>query len=143
MISGITGVLLFIIMCIIFIFAHPVIRKRAYPWFWRAHSLHVALYALCLVHGLAKLTGAPRFWIFFMGPAIIYTLDKVSLTIYFNLKDFIVSHCMRVRLFHCDRWGLIPEFVKVLWLLSLISKHFSSVCFWWRCVNDTVIQLNM
>lgn len=76
--TGITGVLLFIIMCIIFIFAHPVIRKRAYSWFWRAHSLHVLLYALCLIHGLARLTGAPRFWIFFVGPAIIYTLDKVK-----------------------------------------------------------------
>ncbi|XP_047991381.1 dual oxidase isoform X1 [Leguminivora glycinivorella] len=76
-VTGISGVLLFVIMCIIFVFAHPTIRKRAYPWFWRAHSLHVALYALCLVHGLARLTGAPRFWIFFLGPAIIYTLDKV------------------------------------------------------------------
>ncbi|KAH9629502.1 hypothetical protein HF086_015832 [Spodoptera exigua] len=74
---GVSGVLLFVIMCVIFVFAHPVIRKRAYPWFWRAHSLHVLLYALCLVHGLARLTGAPRFWIFFLGPAIIYTLDKV------------------------------------------------------------------
>jgi dual oxidase len=32
---------------------------------------------LCLVHGLARLTGAPRFWIFFIGPGFIYTLDKV------------------------------------------------------------------
>lgn len=90
--SGISGVLLFVIMCIIFIFAHPVIRKRAYPWFWRAHSLHVALYALCLVHGLARLTGAPRFWIFFMGPAIIYILDKVSRTVecnqYHQIRNF-------------------------------------------------------
>ena len=80
---GVTGVLLFVIMCIIFVFAHPVIRKRAYPWFWRAHSLHVLLYALCLVHGLARLTGAPRFWIFFLGPAVIYTLDKVKYELIF------------------------------------------------------------
>lgn len=76
-ITGVSGVLLFIIMSIIFVFAHPLIRKRAYSYFWRAHSLYVLLYALCLVHGLARLTGAPRFWIFFLGPAIIYTLDKV------------------------------------------------------------------
>lgn len=30
------------------------------------------------MHGLARLTGAPRFWIFFLGPAVIYTLDKVA-----------------------------------------------------------------
>ncbi|XP_073969944.1 dual oxidase isoform X3 [Rhodnius prolixus] len=76
-ITGITGVLLFIVMTIIFVFAHPTIRKKAYKFFWSAHSLYVVLYVLCLVHGLAKLTGPPRFWIFFVGPGIIYTLDKV------------------------------------------------------------------
>lgn len=64
-------------MVIIFVFAHPTIRKRAYNYFWRAHSLYVFLYALSLIHGLARLTGAPRFYIFFTGPAIIYVLDKV------------------------------------------------------------------
>jgi dual oxidase len=71
-------VLLFVVMIIIFVFAHPVIRKKAYKFFWSTHSLYVVLYILCLVHGLARLTGAPRFWLFFIGPGIIYTLDKVS-----------------------------------------------------------------
>lgn len=75
--SGLTGVLLFIVMVIIFVFAHPLIRKRAYKFFWSAHSLYIVLYALCLVHGLARLTGAPRFWLFFIGPGIVYILDKV------------------------------------------------------------------
>lgn len=77
--------ILFIIMVIIFVFAHPVIRKRAYGWFWRTHSLYVVLYALCLIHGLARLTGAPRFYIFFAGPAIIYALDKVSILVIVNI----------------------------------------------------------
>ncbi|CAG0891147.1 unnamed protein product [Darwinula stevensoni] len=76
-ITGITGVILFVIVCIIFIFAHPVIRKRAYKFFWLTHSLYVLLYILSIVHGLARLTGAPRFWMFFIGPGIIFTLDKV------------------------------------------------------------------
>lgn len=75
---GVTGVLLFVIMVIIFVFAHPLIRKRAYKFFWSTHSLYVVLYALCLVHGLARLTGAPRFWLFFIGPGTIYMLDKVN-----------------------------------------------------------------
>lgn len=75
--TGTTGILLFIIMCIIFAFAHPTIRKKAYKFFWNAHSLYIVLYLLCLIHGLARLTGAPRFWIFFIGPGIIYTLDKI------------------------------------------------------------------
>ncbi|KAK5639843.1 hypothetical protein RI129_010654 [Pyrocoelia pectoralis] len=76
-ITGVTGILLFIIMCIIVIFAHPVIRKKAYKFFWATHSLYVPLYLLCLVHGLAKLTGEPRFWIFFLGPGALFILDKV------------------------------------------------------------------
>lgn len=76
--SGLTGILLFVVMTIIFVFAHPTIRQKAYKFFWSTHSLYVVLYALCLVHGLARLTGSPRFWIFFVGPAIIYALDKVN-----------------------------------------------------------------
>lgn len=76
-VTGLTGVMLFIIMTIIFVFAHPIIRKKAYKFFWSAHSLYVLLYILCLVHGLARLTGAPRFWLYFIGPGIVYTLDKV------------------------------------------------------------------
>lgn len=76
--AGLTGILLFIVMTIIFVFAHPTIRQKAYKFFWSTHSLYVVLYALCLIHGLARLTGSPRFWIFFVGPAIIYSLDKVN-----------------------------------------------------------------
>lgn len=78
-ITGATGVLLFVIMCLIFVFAHPLVRKKAYNFFWITHSLYILLYVLCLVHGLARLTGAPRFWLFFIGPGIIFTLDKVNL----------------------------------------------------------------
>lgn len=76
-ITGVTGVLLFIVMCIIFIFAHPMIRRKAYKFFWATHQLYVVLYILSLMHGLARLTGSPRFWIFFIGPGIVYTLDKI------------------------------------------------------------------
>uniref|UniRef100_A0A1B6CWK3 NAD(P)H oxidase (H2O2-forming) n=1 Tax=Clastoptera arizonana TaxID=38151 RepID=A0A1B6CWK3_9HEMI len=76
-ITGITGVMLFVVMVIIFVFAHPLIRKKAYKFFWSTHSLYVLLYLLCLIHGLARLTGPPRFWMFFIGPGIVYTLDKI------------------------------------------------------------------
>lgn len=76
-ILGVTGVLLFVIMMIIFVFAHPIIRKKAYKFFWMTHSLYVLLYVLCMIHGLARLTGAPRFWMFIIGPGTIYILDKV------------------------------------------------------------------
>ncbi|KAL7042509.1 hypothetical protein ACKWTF_001170 [Chironomus riparius] len=75
--TGTTGVALFIIMCIIYAFAHPTIRKRAYKFFWTTHSLYILLYILSLLHGLARISGPPRFWIFFIGPAIIFVIDKV------------------------------------------------------------------
>lgn len=84
--AGLTGILLFVIMTIIFVFAHPTVRQKAYKFFWSTHSLYVVLYALCLVHGLARLTGSPRFWIFFIGPAVIYALDKVILQTFFLWK---------------------------------------------------------
>lgn len=65
-------------MVIIFVFAHPVIRKKAYRFFWLTHSFYVMLYALMLIHGLARITGPPRFWFYFVGPGIVFLLDKVS-----------------------------------------------------------------
>lgn len=56
-VTGITGILLFLVVMIIFIFAHPLIRRKAYYYFWTAHQLYVLLYILSLFHGLAKLTG--------------------------------------------------------------------------------------
>ena len=38
---------------------------------------YVFLYILSLLHGLARLTAPPRFWLFFIGPGIIFILDKI------------------------------------------------------------------
>ncbi|CAL4074334.1 unnamed protein product [Meganyctiphanes norvegica] len=76
-ITGLTGILCFVVMCIIFIFAHPEIRRRAYKFFWAAHQLYVLLYVSALLHGLARLTGPPRFWMFFIIPGTVYILDKI------------------------------------------------------------------
>ncbi|XP_067143803.1 dual oxidase-like isoform X2 [Centruroides vittatus] len=76
-ITGITGILLFAIVCIMFVFSHPYIRQKAYSYFWSTHSLYVIFFVLCLIHGLARITGSPRFWMFVIGPAIIFTIDKI------------------------------------------------------------------
>lgn len=64
-------------MIIIFTFAHPIIRKKAYTYFWSTHCLYVAMYILMLLHGLARITGPPKFWKYFIGPGIIFILDKI------------------------------------------------------------------
>lgn len=65
-------------MTVIFCFSHPIIRQKAYEYFWKTHRLYILLYALTLVHGLARITGSPRFWTFFIGPAVVFAFDKVS-----------------------------------------------------------------
>ena len=75
--TGMTGVSLYCIMVVMFIFATTPIRKSAYRFFWLSHQLYVLLYLLSLIHGLARITSPPKFWMFFMVPGIVYALDKV------------------------------------------------------------------
>lgn len=76
--TGLTGIALYLIVMIVFIFAHPLVRKRAFNFFWMTHQLYVLLYILSLLHGLGRLTAAPRFWLFLVVPGFIYTVDKIS-----------------------------------------------------------------
>jgi dual oxidase len=76
--TGLTGVFLYTIVCIIFIFAHPKVRARAFKYFWIAHQTYVLLYVFSLLHGLARLTAPPRFWLFFIAPGIIFLIDKIA-----------------------------------------------------------------
>lgn len=62
-ITGITGIILFTVICIMYIFAHSKIRQKAYSFFWMTHKLYILLYALSLLHGLAKLTGVSIDWV--------------------------------------------------------------------------------
>merc|ERR1719150_180765 len=75
--TGLTGVSLYCTMVVIFIFTLPLIRKKAYRFFWMTHQLYVFLYLLSLVHGLARITSPPKFWMFFIFPGLLYTLDKI------------------------------------------------------------------
>ena len=75
--TGFTGVVLYCTMTVIFVFAFTKVREKAYRFFWLTHQLYVLLYLLNLVHGLARITQAPRFWMFFIVPGLLFILDKV------------------------------------------------------------------
>ena len=75
--TGFTGVLLYITVAVIFIFTIPKIRKKAYNFFWLTHQLYMILFFLSILHGLGRITAAPKFWLFFIIPGLIYTLDKI------------------------------------------------------------------
>jgi dual oxidase len=76
--TGLTGICLFCIVTCIFVFSHPVVRKKAYNYFWAVHQLYVLLYVFALLHGLGRLTAAPRFWLFLVVPGIIFVIDKIA-----------------------------------------------------------------
>ena len=73
-----TGITLYVIVVIIFIFAHPLVRAKAFNIFWLTHQAYVLLYVCSLLHGLARLTAPPRFWLFFIGPGVIFLVDKIT-----------------------------------------------------------------
>ncbi|CAB4055922.1 DUOX [Lepeophtheirus salmonis] len=75
--TGLTGISLFSLASLIFVFSLPMVRRQAYNFFWNVHKLYILFYILNLLHGLQRLTSAPRFWIFFVGPAIVYAFDKI------------------------------------------------------------------
>ena len=72
--TGATGIALYCVAVTIALFALPQVRKKAYRFFWLTHQLSVLLYLLCLVHGLARITQPPKFWIFFIGKQLLSTL---------------------------------------------------------------------
>ncbi|CAD5221006.1 unnamed protein product [Bursaphelenchus xylophilus] len=75
--TGITGILLVAIMCVIYVFAMPAVLKRAYHAFRLTHLLNILLYALTILHGLPRLLDSPKFWYYVIGPIIIFIIDKI------------------------------------------------------------------
>ena len=64
------------------VIVQPVVERWSttqhyYRFFWLSHQLYVFLYLLSLVHGLARITSPPKFWIFFLVPGLVFALDKV------------------------------------------------------------------
>lgn len=76
-VTGSTGLLLWVLCSVLYVFAHPKVRQKAYRYFWSTHQLYYLIYALTLLHGSSKLTGSPKFWIFFIIPATLFAIDKI------------------------------------------------------------------
>ncbi|EFN70161.1 Dual oxidase [Camponotus floridanus] len=75
--TGITGIFLTIITGLIFVCSLPMVRKSFYNWFSFIHSLYPIFYILMILHGSGRLVQEPYFHYFFLGPAILFILDKV------------------------------------------------------------------
>ncbi|XP_046401150.1 dual oxidase 2-like [Ischnura elegans] len=76
-ITGLTGVLLTVVVAIMGIFSVPLAREKLYSAFWMAHSLHPLLFILMILHGIGRLVQEPYFHYFFLVPCILFTLDRI------------------------------------------------------------------
>ena len=76
-ISGITGVFLVLVVAVMYVFATQYSRRHCFKTFWTTHQLYIAMYILTILHGSGNLVQRPFFHYFFLGPAILFTLDKL------------------------------------------------------------------
>ncbi|XP_076444374.1 dual oxidase 2-like [Babylonia areolata] len=76
-ITGLTGIILTIIIIVMYVFAIEYSRRHVFQAFWTTHSLYIPLYIFLTLHGAGRLVQDPLWGYFFIGPVIIYVLDKL------------------------------------------------------------------
>ncbi|NWY30255.1 DUOX2 oxidase, partial [Pheucticus melanocephalus] len=76
-IPGMTGVLLLVVLAVMYVFATRHFRRVSFQGFWITHHLYMLLYILVIIHGSYALIQQPRFYIYFIIPALIYSADKL------------------------------------------------------------------
>ncbi|KAH6937564.1 hypothetical protein HPB50_001717 [Hyalomma asiaticum] len=55
----------------------PLLRRHVFNAFWNTHNLYPAFYILMVLHGLGRLVQPPIFYYFFLGPLVLYVLDRL------------------------------------------------------------------
>ncbi|NXM26167.1 DUOX2 oxidase, partial [Oxyruncus cristatus] len=76
-VPGMTGVLLLVVLAVMYVFATYHFRRVSFQGFWITHHLYMLLYVLVIIHGSYALIQQPRFYIYFIIPALIYSADKL------------------------------------------------------------------
>ncbi|NXV54229.1 DUOX2 oxidase, partial [Uria aalge] len=76
-VPGMTGVLLLVTLAVMYVFATHHFRRVSFQGFWITHHLYVLLYILVIIHGSYALIQQPRFHIYFIIPALMYSADKL------------------------------------------------------------------
>lgn len=69
--------LLLLVVAVMYIFATQYSRRHVFNSFWLTHQLYVILYLLMVLHGSGNLVQRPFFHYFFLGPGILFALDKL------------------------------------------------------------------
>lgn len=76
-ITGLTGVLLTIIVIVMYVFALPYARKNLFGAFWFTHRWYILLYIFSILHGLGQLVQQPLFGYYFIGPCLLFVVDQL------------------------------------------------------------------
>ncbi|XP_014663461.1 PREDICTED: dual oxidase 2-like [Priapulus caudatus] len=76
-ITGFSGVLVTLVVILIYTFAIQYSRRHVFKWFWATHNLYVVMYILMFIHGAGRLVQNGFFFYFFLGPGILFTLDRL------------------------------------------------------------------
>lgn len=58
-------------------FAVPFARRQFFKSFWYTHQLYILLFMFMILHGAGRLVQPPIFHFFFLGPVILFTIDKL------------------------------------------------------------------
>ncbi|XP_061164792.1 dual oxidase 2-like [Saccostrea echinata] len=75
-ITGLTGIILTLIVIIMYVFATPYARRNVFNAFWFTHSFYILLYIFMVMHGTGRLVQPPLFQNYFYGPLFIFIVDK-------------------------------------------------------------------
>ena len=75
--TGFSAFVLTLITVIIFVFAVQYARRYAFQSFWLTHHLYIVFYILMFLHGSGRLVQDPLFGNFFLGPGIVYVIDRL------------------------------------------------------------------
>ena len=75
--TGFSGFLTVLIGTMIFVFSTQYARRHTYRAFWVIHHWYIIFYILIFLHGSGRLIQDPLFGYYFLGPGIVYTLDRL------------------------------------------------------------------
>eukprot|EP01114_Cavostelium_apophysatum_P013973 TRINITY_DN3498_c0_g2_i1.p1 TRINITY_DN3498_c0_g2~~TRINITY_DN3498_c0_g2_i1.p1 ORF type:complete len:525 (+),score=130.81 TRINITY_DN3498_c0_g2_i1:127-1701(+) len=74
--AGTTGHLVTLIMVLMYSSAIKYIRSPMFNVFWFTHHLFILFFILLCFHGAGALLEPPTFWMWFIGPGFLYTIER-------------------------------------------------------------------
>ena len=70
-------IFLVLVCAVMYTFAIQYARRKVFNLFWFTHNMYIIYYTLMIFHGSGRLVQPPFLWFFLLGPAILFTLDKL------------------------------------------------------------------